>query len=358
MKRTSAVVLALFLLTMTSCRTWSGQHYVGSQDYLLTTRVMADGTREDYHLKNGALQVHTESERERPFLGFKVSELTKPRAERRGVRPYTGLLINGVYPESSAANAGVLKNDVLLSIDGEELVYLSQLAEAEARLRDGQTCTAAVLRGQERIDVPLLARVVVENVTDRQDIPLEKAPPTPRPYAGVTLRGIPAVWCERIFGEARNAVVVTDVEVGSPAWLAGIRGGDVIDTVDGEPVPPVAELSRRIAAGGEVNQTMRWQVRRGEGLEHDAEVHLHDYSGEGHFWLPLVTHITNGTFEDRWSVGPFGLLMSNRNHYVPETSTRMTQTRNVFSMLLGLFRVESSPRETEVRLLYFIRFDT
>jgi hypothetical protein len=50
--------------------------------------------------------------------------------------------------------------------------------------------------------------------------------------------------------------------------------------------------------------------------------------------------------------------MRNRNRYLANMATRRVQTSNVFSAVLGLFRVESSPDETEVRLLWFIRFDT
>lgn len=361
MKHTRTIALLTLLLAgpASGCRTWTSQQFVGAREYDLTTRTAPDGARETFRLEaGGGLLVSTEQERQRPFLGFKVAELDKARAERRGVRPYSGLLVTGVYPGSAAAQGGVLDNDVLLAIDGNEIVYANQLAAAEAPLRDGQAVTAAVLRGQERVELPLIVQLLHERVTDRESIPLDAPPDSSRPFAGVTLRGIPAVWCERIFGAPRNAVVVTGVEVGSPAWVAGVRGGDVIDTVDGEPVPPVEELSRRIASLGEAGQTMRWGVRRGEGERYDAEIALADYSGEAHVGIPLIFHYTNGTYEDRWGVGPFGLVMSNRNHYVADTSTRRVETRNVFSALLGLFRVETGPRETEVRLLWIIRFDT
>ena len=103
---------------------------------------------------------------------------------------------------------------------------------------------------------------------------------------------------------------------------------------------------------------MRWHVTRGTGAPFEATIDLHDYSGETNVWVPLVFWLENGTTSDKWSVGPFGLVMSNKNHYVGDSSTRNVETSNVFSMILGLIRVETKPDETEVRLLWFIKFDT
>lgn len=361
MNRSLLILLLSALASLPACRTYVGQYYIGADDYVLASRDLSDGRREQFRLQvrgEARLRHSIEYDRERPFLGFQLAEIDKPQAERRGVRPYVGLMVRGVYPGSSAAEGGVLAGDVLLAVDGRETVYLPQVAAIEATLRGDQAVPVRLLRGQEPVELSLRTRLLRERVTDEQDIELEAPSDLHRPYAGVTLRGIPPVWCERIFGQPRQAVVVTNVEVGSPAWMAGVRAGDVIDQVDGAPVPPVAELMRRIAEHGPAEQTMTWLVRRGQGQAHEGRLELHDYSGESNAWVPLVFYYRNGTYEDRWTVGPFGLLLSNRNAYVADGSTRRVQTRNVFSALLGLFRVESSPDQTEVRLLWLIRFDT
>lgn len=350
-------------LALPGCVTHHGQYYIGSEDYVLATKTGPDGGVETFELVVGSargdacLRVSREYDRQRPFLGFQVVELEKPQAERRGVKPYTGLLVTGVYPKSSAEAAGVSAGDILQSLDGKETVYLPQIAELESRLSAGQKVAAKVLRGQNELDLTLETNLLKERVTDPQDVALE-VPPTHRPYAGVNLRGIPAVWAERIYGDKRNAVIVTNVEVGSPAWVAGIRGGDVIDAVDGSPVPTVHELARMIAERGPQQQTMRWRVTRGAGAPYEGDLHLEDYSGETNVWFPFVFHVESGAYADEWSIGPFELVMNNRNSYIADSTTRRVQTRNVFNAILGLIHVETDPDETEVRLLWFIRFDT
>ncbi|MCU0865408.1 MAG: PDZ domain-containing protein [Planctomycetes bacterium] len=360
MKRILSIPL-LALLLLPSCRTHARSYHVGAEDYVLATRDAGERRRETYQLQargDGSIRVTSEFDRRRAFLGFQVVELDKQKAENRGVKPYAGLLVSGVYPDSSAAAAGVMAGDVLLSLDGAETVYLPQIAKAEAKLKDAQVVQAKVLRGQDVMDLQLETRLLLERVSESEEISLEApAVPHPRPYAGAVLRGIPAVWCERIFGAPRQAVVVTSVEVGSPAWLAGIRSGDVIDDVDGRPVPDVHELTRQIADRGAAGEAMVWSVQRGPGERHEGTVQLADFSGETRLSVPLLACYENGTFEDSWSL-LMGLLMRNRNRYVHDSSTRTVQTHNVFSAVLGLFRVDSAPGRTEVRLLWLIRFET
>lgn len=350
------------LALLPACRTYYSAYSVGADETTLAEHER-DGRRETFQLVglNGvgraSLRVITEQDRERPYLGLKLGELDKADAERRGVKPYTGLLVHEVVPDSAAAAAGVLAGDVLLAMDGVETVYVEQFQRLQAGLAVERPVATRLLRGQTPIDASIVVRTVRERVRDCEDVPLDPPTASERPYAGAELRGIPASWCERIFGTRRQAVVITSVEVGSPAWLAGVRTGDVIDEVDGQPVPTAAELSRSIAAAGERGASTTWRLRTGKDTHHDATLDLHDYSGEGHFTIPLLFDLENGVYEDRWSVG-LGLLLHNRNHYVAESRSREPQTRNVFHALLGLLRVETSPDETEVRLLWLIRFDT
>ena len=350
------------LALLPACRTYYSAYAVGADETTLLERER-DGRRETFQLVglNGvgraSLRVITEQERDRPYLGMKLGELDKASAERRGVAPYTGLLVHEVVPGSAAGEAGVLAGDVLLAIDGTETVYLEQFERLQAGLAVDRPVAARLLRGQTPQGASIPVRTVRERVRDSADMPLDPPTASERRYAGAELRGIPASWCERIFDTPRQAVVVTSVEVGSPAWLGGGRTGDVIDEVDGQPVPTAAQLSSRIAEAGARGARMTWKLRTGPDTHHDATLDLHDYSGEAHVTIPILFDLENGVYEDRWSVG-LGLLLHNRNHYVAESRTREPQTRNVFQALLGLLRVETKPGETEVRLLWLIRFDT
>ncbi|MFK7738913.1 MAG: PDZ domain-containing protein [Planctomycetota bacterium] len=357
--RTIARVALLALPLAASCTTYTEALYVGSTDYEIASRTaFEDGVVESYLLDDGRyIRVKTRREQERPFLGFQVVEIDKSRALEVGVDPYSGMLVTDTFANSSARQAGVRPGDVLLTIDGQRIIYAEQLEKAEYAHAASEGVVCELLRGAEKLELSLKMQTLAEDVTDVESIALESGISSPRPYAGVTMRGIPQEWCERMFDDQKQAVVLSQVDVGSPAWLAGFRGGDILEQVDGEPCPSVAELSKRIRASGPAGGSMLWRVRRELGNSHEGVVQLADYSGTTRANFPLLWNSKNSAAEDRWAIG-WGLVMSNRNQYVANQSTREVETRNRFSALLGLIQVDDRPEDTRVRLLWFITFET
>lgn len=351
-------VLGLLAL-LAGCRSMPERYFLGPNDCVLAQRREPSGEVRTWRLATQAdtrLVVVREFDRERAVVGIDVAEIGKEQAEARGVRPYTGMLVTKVQPESPAAAAGLLANDIVLAIAGVEVVYREQFEQAVAKLAPGATLALRVLRGQSPLDLEVAVGRATVRATEERRIDLDM-PPTPvRAFAGATLRGIPAEVCKAMYEAPRQAVVVTDVEVGSPAWVAGVRSGDVIDMVDGEPVPDVRELSARVVARGQAGGGMRWSVRRGADAPYEADLALRDYQQETTVRVPLLFCYEGGTFADSWSVGPFGLVMNDQSHYVVDKSSRAARTRNVFRAVLGLVRVETAPERTEVRLLWFVRF--
>jgi len=346
----------------TTFETFEVDYFPGTERYEVSRVTREDGSLEKYVLQVGqangdaTLEVITEYDRERGCLGLEVVDLDRAEAERRGVKPYQGVLVTGILPRSAAAAAGVLAGDVLLAVDAQATVYADQLPAVEGRLRPFRAVPAKLLRGQAELEVQIEPVAKKERVADAQPIPLD-APPPQKPYAGVVMRGIPRAWAERMFADRRNGVLLASVEVGSPAWVAGFRAGDVLEAVDGGPVPELAELARLIADRGEQQQEVTLRTRRGAADRHEAAVELGDYRASRQVWLPLVFRVRDGAAEDRWSAGPFGMIANNRSRYVSGSHRRGPQTQNVFNALLGAFRLEEGPHETNLRLLWIIDID-
>ena len=359
---TSLLFSSLFLAA--ACASPGRAHLVDTGDQVLASRTAANGDKETFVLANDGgrdyeLRRVVETTRTDVSLGVNTVEIDKAAAQERGVKPYSGLLIKSVVAGSVAAAAGLLPGDVLLAVGDEELVYQPQLREIVGGWQQGQEVRLAVLRGQERVE--RMARVVAirrEPVQEIHAIALQEPSYVLGPYAGVRLRGVPEPYNRELFGENGNGVVISYVEVGAPAWLAGLRAGDLVQAIDDGPVPAVDELARRIAERGEQRGEMKWQVTRGRGTSFGTTVALGDYTRTSDVHVPLVFHIDDGVASDRWAVGPFGLVMSSRTSYVAPTPTRQVETRSEFSALLGLFQVDSGPRDTEVRLLWIICFNT
>ena len=132
----------------------------------------------------------------------------------------------------------------------------------------------------------------------------------------------------------------------------GISTAFADGTESGSRPPPVPPPAEEDDTSSMVDNLLRCGGSEA-GQTYEAEVALSDYSGSSGVHVPLVLKANSGVYEDKWSLG-MGLLMSNRNNYVVDQESREVETRNRFSMLLGLLKVDSMPEETKVRLLWFI----
>jgi membrane-associated protease RseP (regulator of RpoE activity) len=346
------------LVLATACTTYSTGTYIGSDAYELARRTLDDGSVETYVVDSDAKQgiaVRQTIERDEVVadLGLRVGELDKATAERRGLRPFRGLLVRGLEAESAAGAAGVVVGDVVTSIDGVELSYETQFRDLSRRKDVAKPMTLRILRGANETEVVVTPKSRKQKSRDVVAVPLETSQPN-KAYAGFVLRAIPQEWVERIHGDTRNGVLLAGVEVGSPAWLAGFRGGDRITAVDGGAVPTLPELARTIAERGAARGSIRLRVEHGEGPAHEAVIPLSDYQRTEQVHFPLVFQVVDGVVEDKFCLGPWGLLVSNRSAYVRNPS-REVQTESSFDALLGLFHVRSTPDSSMVRLLWFIK---
>lgn len=353
-----ALLPVLTLLAGCTFHTYSDRTFRESVEVRKNDR--GDGAVETFVLEasNGSepkLEMQVLWHSERASLGLQTADLDKDAAQKRGLEPFRGVLVTGTWPRSAAVVAGVLTGDVVLSVAGTKTVYAEQITLCEEKLKVGESVAVRVLRGQEELELQLVPQATRERKMQVEEIALQKVT-TRHPYCGVVLRGIPPQWSQRIFGDDRNGIVIGSVDVGSPAWVAGFRPGDVLEGVDGGPIPPIEVLAATIHERGTRGESVGFAVRRGSE-SYAASVKLEDYTEGSHVWFPLVFRVKDTAEEDEWTVGPLGLLMSNESTYVTDPPGREPATRDVFRALLGLIRVENSPRRDCLRLLWFVHID-
>lgn len=85
----------------------------------------------------------------RAYLGISPAELTDDLRDQLGIE--NGVVVEDVVEDGPAANAGLKKNDVILSIDGEEVAGLADLRSAIAGKKPGDEVEVQVLRkGKKR----------------------------------------------------------------------------------------------------------------------------------------------------------------------------------------------------------------
>jgi len=177
----------------------------------------------------------------RSYLGVAIQDVNQDLAQAMGMKNVAGVLVADVAPNGPSAKAGVQRGEVVLSINGKAMNSTGQLRNTVATAGVGKSVELEVWRKGEtrKLKVTLAA------------MPEEKAPPgsgnatAGQPSAfGAVIAPLDSTARQRLDvpDNVRTGVVVTDVEVNSKAFDAGIRAGDVILEVGGAKIASADDL--------------------------------------------------------------------------------------------------------------------
>ncbi|MCX8100210.1 MAG: Do family serine endopeptidase [Geminicoccaceae bacterium] len=193
----------------------------------------------------------------RPWLGAELQPVDAELARNLGLDRPRGVLVRRVARDSPAARGGLQAGDVILSVDG---VAVDEPASLSYRLGLKPLGDRARLqvwrRGQERI---VAVPVEAPERRPRNVTRLEGR----HPLDGLTVGELtPGLAEELQLGGVDRGVVVLGSEPGRFAARLGLRRGDLVESVNGQPVGSVAELQEVVRRGARG----RWQigVRRGD----------------------------------------------------------------------------------------------
>ncbi len=166
-------------------------------------------------------------ETRRGWLGVSIDDMTPEAATSLGLSRPNGAVVTVVRPNSPAADAGVLANDVVLEFNRHPVNSGRDLSRAVADTPVGSTVPMVVLRGGKR--KTLMVKV------DRRETRMLAAsqadsflPANAAKGSGLTLQE-PTEQIRRAYGlpQSVDGVVVTAVDPDSPAALV-LQPGDVI----------------------------------------------------------------------------------------------------------------------------------
>ena len=177
----------------------------------------------------------------RGYLGVYIQPLTPSLAESFGLDTTQGILISDVTEGSAAEDAGLEQGDVILKLDGQAVESVGSFRNAVANHPPGSRIELTVQRdGRTR---------TVEAVTGT--LPGEESLAgggggLPEDL-GLTVQELTDELSARMGYEGESGVLVTAVDMGSAAWDAGIRRGNLIVSVNRQPVSSVREFRRAVA---------------------------------------------------------------------------------------------------------------
>ena len=212
-------------------------------------------------------------------IGVELRDVDEADVRREGLPEPAGAVVAEVGSNGPAAAAGFRAGDVVVTFDGERVRSARQLSRLIEDTPDGRVVPVVVIRDGNRVELSVAPAppesvfagplrdwqdyaVRVPRSLERLELPRDLAQTygtyvlSGRSRLGVTVSELTDQLGE-YFGASSGGMLVTSVSEGTPAEAAGLRAGDVIARVAGQPVRTAGELQRRIAdVSGEVELTV------------------------------------------------------------------------------------------------------
>jgi Do/DeqQ family serine protease len=174
---------------------------------------------------------------QRAVLGVMIRNNNSVLAEEKDLDFSSGVYIDSVVAEGAADNAGIRRNDVVIAIDGDEIVNSAELMEEIAERKPGEEVTLTVRRNGKELDVNVTLKGLKTNEPMRMASAEESE----------ILRDLGASLRTLTPEESRElgidgGVVIEQLYPGKLLRETRIREGFIITGVDREKVSSVDEL--------------------------------------------------------------------------------------------------------------------
>jgi serine protease Do len=194
----------------------------------------------------------------RGSLGVRLQEeITPELAAEFNLPDQSGAMIAEVLPDKPAAKAGLRNGDVIRQVDGRKISDMHQLRLAISQTPPGTKVTVTFLRSEngkepEEKKVDVVLGTLPEDRAGRNGRanPDDENPPAQDSLDGVEVTDIDAgARRELNIPVSIHGALVSNVDPDSNAAAAGLRQGDVILEIKGQPVnnaDDAVDLSRKV----------------------------------------------------------------------------------------------------------------
>jgi len=199
----------------------------------------------------------------RGFLGVDIESLNGDLAKEFNVPVSDGALINDVLPNTPAAKAGLKEGDVIVELNGARVTGGNQFHLAVSELAPDSKASLKVLRGSTEKNISVtLAEFPTPKAADAGD-----AENGGNGLEGVALSDLtPKLRSDySVPNRIQGGAVVTKVAPDSAAEKLGLKAGDVILSVNHQPVTSASEVTDLIHKAPEGKILLRVRTHDEDG---------------------------------------------------------------------------------------------
>ncbi len=394
--------LSIFLLAaLASCSGigFHGEHSLQtSQGVVLRSGSDGENGKLQYRLSSGSsyqprlIKTHERSSVV-SWFGVTVESISAELARKLAVEAWTGVRVVRVLPGMAASTAGLLTGDLILEINGKPVINDAQFIEMiEFSTQPGVACDLRVVRGvgtstsgagndARAFNITLIPgeKEITDSQTD--SIELDTSLGVLK-VTGMQLAEIPADLGATVYGLSQARVYVVGIVTGSPAYLAGLRGGDQVQMCNGEPVTSLAQVARQVLsiaaeegiaidlAGKDIEFMEQASTEsvdadslvlgvRGPLGAHEASFELQNIDDVGfEFHIPILFDYDSDLDSTNWEALDFifQFLGTYQSRYKP-SETRQVERKSLLSLFpFGMFEFEKNEHGRRTTLFWLIRW--
>lgn len=175
-------------------------------------------------------------------MGVTIADVTPDNAKFFQMNKAVGAVVSDVSPDSPGGKAGVKTGDVITGLNGKEVSDAGELQMEVSQKQAGDTIHLEIARDGKTLNVP----VTLEPLEPKADHEVAQNGPGKGRW-GMSLANVtPDVRNQIQLPANVNGAVIQDVRSGSPADNAQLQPGDVIVSVNRNPVSSASDAAQAL----------------------------------------------------------------------------------------------------------------
>lgn len=196
----------------------------------------------------------------RGFLGIALQGIDHSLAQSFNLNRVEGALVVDVKPNSPAAEAGIQREDIILSYDGRPVQNISSFRNAISFMDPGQTVKLTVLRNDQKIQVPVTLGIFADSSASKESKGREEE-------LGLGVEALSSEQAQQLGYANEKGLLISKVYPGSIAAKAGVKKGSLLLSVNRKPVSSPEEFYR-ILKGHSAEKPLLLLIKQGEGIRY------------------------------------------------------------------------------------------